>query len=106
MESSVDTQVQALPSTGSLRPLIAALVVDLLVTLTLQTTAALTVFWHLRPWTLIIPLAVAAVPLSVAVWARRRSRRTATWLALAWAVALALAAAAWVVVMYLDVFAW
>jgi len=110
MEGSVDTQVQALPSAGSLRPVIAALVVDLLVTLTLQTTAVLTVFWQLRPWTLVIPLAVAVVPLSLAVWALLRSRRSRrgvalAWLTVAWALLLALAAAAWILLMYVDVLA-
>jgi len=106
MGGSVETQAQAFPQTDSQRPAIAALLVDLLFTVLLQPAAVLTVVWHLRPWTLVIPLAVAAVPLGVALWAHRRSRRTATWLALAWAVVLLLAAAAWVVVMYLDVFSW
>ena len=106
MEGSVETQAQALPQSDSQRPAIAALLVDLLITLLLQAAAVLTVVWHLRPWTLVIPLAVAAVPLGVALWARGRSRRTAAWLALAWAIMLALAAVAWVVIMYLDVFSW
>jgi hypothetical protein len=103
----METRAQALPQTGSQRPAIAALVVDLIVTMLLQPALVYTaVIWGLRPWTLVIPLAVAVVPLTVALWAHRSSRRTATWVALAWAVLLALAGAAYTVVMYLDVFSW
>ena len=102
----METQAQTLPQTSSQRPALIALLVDLLVTVLLQPAAVLTAVWHLRPWTLVIPLAVAAIPLAVALWALRRSPRAATWLALAWSVVLALAAGAWVLLMYVDVMSW
>jgi hypothetical protein len=110
MEGDVETQAQALPGQGSLRPVFAALVIDLLVTFILQAAAVLTVVWRLRPWTVVIPVAVATVPLAVALRALTRSRRTGragawAWLAVAWAFVIALAAAAWILCMYFDVFA-
>jgi hypothetical protein len=102
----METQAQTLPQTGSQRPALVALLVDLLVTVLLQPAAVLTVVWHLRPWTLVLPIAVAAIPLAVALRALRRSPRAATWLAVAWSVVLALAAGAWVLLMNVDVMSW
>ena len=102
----METQAQALPQAGSQRPALVALIVNLLVTVLLQPAAVLTVVWHLCPWTLVLPFAVAAIPLAVALWALRRSPRAATWLALAWSVVLALAAGAWVLLMYVDMMSW
>jgi hypothetical protein len=96
----VETQAQALPQSGARRTAITALLVDLLVTALWQPAAVSTAIWQMRPWTLIIPLAYAAVPLAVALWALRGSPRVATWLALVWAVALAFAAGAWVLFNY------